>query len=312
VELELTADEDLAAEQSRHLGGIGLVLLAATTFGFMPVLAQIAYDAGADIYTFLALRFGMAAVILWVWVLVRHHPLPRGKLLVQVIAIGAIAYVGQSMSFFASVQHADISVVASIAYTYPILLMILATLTGRDQLVPIKVVAALGGVAGAVMVVGGGGHAELLGIILVLTANTIYALYLTITEWLIPPGYATGAGVVIITSAAVAYALIVAIGPQLHAPNTTAGWAALGGVTLGPTVIGVIALLAGLQRLKPVATATLGAAEPVVAVVLAVILLGESLSPIQVAGLSLVVVCVVAVARWAAPAARPIKPAAQR
>jgi drug/metabolite transporter (DMT)-like permease len=313
VGVDVTAAQALAREQARHhLGGVWLVLLAASTFGIMPVLAQVAYDSGADIYSFLALRFGIAAAILWIWVLVRRHPIPQGKLLLQVIAIGAVVYVSQSLAFFASIQHADVSIVASIAYTYPILLMLLAAMTGRERIVRVKVAAALGAVAGAVLLVGGGGHAEPLGIVLVFAANAIYAGYLMVSEWIIPPGYATGAGVVIVTSAAAAYATIVAVGPHLHAPGSTEGWLALLGVTLGPTVIGVTALIAGLQRIKPVATATVGAAEPLVAVVLSIVLLGETVSAVQIAGLGLVVVSVVAVAHWAASVPPSVEPAAQR
>jgi drug/metabolite transporter (DMT)-like permease len=118
--------------------------------------------------------------------------------------------------------------------------------------------------------------------------------------------------VVIITSAATAYALIVAFGPHLHAPGSTEGWLALLAVTLGPTVIGVTALIAGLQRVKPVATATIGAAEPMVAVLLSIVLLGEAVTGVQVAGLLLVVASVVAVAHWATAAAPTVEPAAQR
>jgi drug/metabolite transporter (DMT)-like permease len=312
VVAEAVAAREPSRAGSHPLSGPGLVLLAATTYGTMPVLGRVAYDAGADIYTFLALRFIAAAAILWIWVIARGLPLPRGRLLAQVIAIGAVLYFAQSLTFFESVKHADISIVAAIAYTYPIALMVLTALTGRDELAPVKVLAALGAVAGAVMVVGAGGHAEVIGIVLVMTANILYAFYLTITEWVIPPGYATSAGVVIVTAAGFSFASAVAVGPGFHPPAGFEGWAAVVGVTLGPTVIGVIALIAGLQRIKPVATATLAALEPVVAVILAVLLLDEAVSPLQVAGFLLVIVCVVIVARLTTVAARPVKPAAER
>lgn len=283
--------------------GIGLVLIAASGFGLLPVLARIAYNAHANLSTFLALRFSIAGVILWIWVLAARHKLPRARLLVGVLLLGVVGYVLQSFTYFASVEYADVSIVAAVSYTYPILVMLLAAVTRRDRLTPLKIGALAFAVIGSVLMVTTGGHASVLGIVLAALAGAIYAVYFTASEWIIPTGYATACAAVIIGSAAVVFWIAVLGSQQYQPPEKLSGWIALAAVSLGSTVISITALLAGLQRLKPLATATLSAAEPVVSVVLAVALLGESMTLAQVLGFILVLVSAITVSRLTRPVA---------
>jgi drug/metabolite transporter (DMT)-like permease len=287
----------------RHWEGVALALVAAIGFGFMPVLARVAYASGADLVTFLTLRFTIAGVVLWIWVFVTHQRVPSGRLLVSVLLLSTFGYVLQSYTFFSAVRYADVAIVAAVAYTYPIFVMLLAVATKRDRVTPLKAFALLGAVVGVVLLVATVSTQEsrLLGIALAGTAGLIYAVYLTVSERVIPDGYATGSAAVIIATAGVVYWLGLLWQGEPEPPTELAGWAALIGVALGSTVISITALLAALQRLKPVSTATVAAAEPVVSVLLALVWLHETLGILQWIGLAMIVASVVTVARKSHP-----------
>jgi hypothetical protein len=59
--------------------GYLLVAISAAAFGTLPVFARFAYQAGIDTPTLLFLRFNLAALVMFGWMILRKEPLPRGK-----------------------------------------------------------------------------------------------------------------------------------------------------------------------------------------------------------------------------------------
>ena len=100
---------------------------------------------------------------------------------------------------------------------------------------------------------------------------------------------------VIITSTAGVYVGIVAIRGATY-PMTSTGWIAIIAIALISTVLAFVTFFAGLKRIGPTTTSTLSTFEPIVAVVLAAIVLGETISPIQILGGILILTAVVLLA----------------
>ena len=101
---------------------------------------------------------------------------------------------------------------------------------------------------------------------------------------------------VVITSAAAVFVVAMLVrGP--HWPQTTGGWLAIVGIALLCTVVAITLYFAGLERIGPVRASTLSTIEPLCAVVLAAILLGETLAPVQLAGGALILAGAVGIAR---------------
>jgi drug/metabolite transporter (DMT)-like permease len=75
------------------------------------------------------------------------------------------------------------------------------------------------------------------------------------------------------------------------------GWAAIAGIVLLATLAPVVAFLAGLERIGPTNAAMLSTLEPVVTVLLGVLLLGEVLQPVTLAGGGLILAAVLLLTR---------------
>ena len=78
---------------------------------------------------------------------------------------------------------------------------------------------------------------------------------------------------------------------------TVALWLAVAGIALLSTVMAITLYFAGLERIGPVRASTLSTIEPICTVVLAAIVLDESIAPVQLAGGALILAAAVLIAR---------------
>jgi drug/metabolite transporter (DMT)-like permease len=101
---------------------------------------------------------------------------------------------------------------------------------------------------------------------------------------------------VIFASAGITFGLLTAAGGP-HWPRSGAGWLTILLIVLIPTLIAVVAFLAGLARIGPTNAAMLSTLEPVVTVLLAAWLLGEQLQWISLLGGGLILAAVLLLAR---------------
>jgi len=100
---------------------------------------------------------------------------------------------------------------------------------------------------------------------------------------------------VIMSGAALAFCVLAALKHELALPRNSTGWAVGVGIALVPTMVAISLFLAGLPRVGAARAALLSTWEPVVTVVLAVVILGDRLSLLQVLGGVLVIVAVIVV-----------------
>src|SRR5215471_3155747 len=108
------------AASNRRLGLV-LIIISAASFGVMPIFARLAYNAGAEPITVLFLRFTIAAVVMNLIMVLRRKVYPRGLVLMELILLGAIAYVGESLAYFLALKMASAGLVALLLYIYPAL-----------------------------------------------------------------------------------------------------------------------------------------------------------------------------------------------
>lgn len=279
---------------NRFLGMI-LIVVSAAAFGTLAIIGRYAYAAGIDVLTLLFLRFSLSAVVMAILLAARRERVPRGVTLVQLMGMGAIGYVGQSFSYFTAIRYASAGLVSLLLYLYPVFVMILSVLWLREKVTWAKV-AALGlALTGTALMVDPAGG-QLLGVALALTASAIYSLYIMIANRVMKAGSAIQSSTVILASTGATFGvLMVANGPQW--PSTGAGWAAIAAIVGVATVIPIVTFLAGLARIGPTNTAMLSTLEPAVTVLLAALLLGETLRPVTLLGGGLVLAAVLLLAR---------------
>jgi len=273
--------------------GILLVVVSAAGFGTLAIFGRYAYADGLDALTILFLRFSASAVIMGLMLAARRERLPRGGALLRLLGMGAIGYVGQAFSYFTALKYASPGLVALLLYLYPVFVAILSALWLRESVSRVKVLALVLAVAGTALTAGPEGG-QLLGVVFALSAAVIYTVYIIVGSQVMKQVSAVQSSTVIFAAAGVSSGLLMSWnGP--HWPATTTGWVVIAAMVAFATWLPAFAFLAGMERIGPTNAAMLSTLEPVVTILLAASLLGETLKPISLLGGALILAAVLLV-----------------
>ncbi len=284
--------KDTSSTAAHRWMGVLLIVISAASFGALPIFIRLAYRTGADPTTLLVLRYSIAAVVMVAIMFARKTPLPRGRILLGLVLMGAVGYVGQSFAYFTALTMASASLVALLLYLYPAIVTMLSALFFKERLTAAKVGALTLALVGTALTIGPAGSGRVAGILLAIAAAVIYSVYILVGSRIIPHASAIAASTTVITAAAAVYIGIVAVrGPTF--PQTFSGWADIFAIALVSTVLPIVTFLAGLERVGPTRASTLSTFEPVMSVMLAILILGETISPLQVLGGALILAAVI-------------------
>lgn len=277
-------------------------LASAAGFGAMGVFGKLAYDAGATVGTLLALRFGIAAALLWLATIASGRlpelrALPRRDVLAA-LALGAIGYSAQAGGYFAALKRIDPALLGLLLYTFPVMVTVAAVALGRERASGRTAIALTLSCAGIVLVLAGaaGGALDPLGTALGLTAAVVYSAYILISEGVAARVGALALSTLVCTGATATLTVAGLAGGGLDlGALSTAGLGWIAAIAVVSTVGAVGLFFAGLARVGPSAASILSTLEPVVTVVLAFLAFGTSLGSAQLAGGALVLAAAVTV-----------------
>jgi len=274
-----------------------MVLVSATAFGTLAIFAKVGYASGLGTQQLLAFRFTLAALgMVALAVLLGQNPLHlRRREVITLLAMGALLYTAQSLAYFLALRTLPASLVVLISYVYPSLVAAAGWLFFRRAIAAWHLAALGASLVGVAMLVGGARLQITWALVLAVASPVVYTGYILVGERVMGTVPALAASAVIMTGAAIAFSLLAALDGQLALPRSAQGWAICVGVALVPTMLAISLFLAGLTRIGSARAALLSTWEPVVTVMLAVVLLGDRLSWIQVIGGVLVLLAVVAV-----------------
>jgi drug/metabolite transporter (DMT)-like permease len=210
--------------------------------------------------------------------------------------MGACGYAGVSLAYFMALTMASAGLVALLLYLYPALVMVLSVVFLKERLGLVKIGELLLALTGIALTIGVAGRASAFGLLLGMVAAVLYAIYILVGSRIVHQTGSIASSAIIMASAATVFAGIVAIkGPAV--PQSVAGWVAVGAIALISTVIAFVTFFAGLKRVGPVTASTLSTCEPVVTVVLAALVLGETMSFVQLLGGVLILLAAVTLVR---------------
>lgn len=284
-----------AQTSSREVTGALLAIISAVGFGSMAIMIKIGYAAGANSLTMLTLRFTIACILLWPFLLARRTTfrLPR-KRLAGLLLMGAIGYTLISSAAYFSLVFIDAATQSLIFYTYPAMVAVLAAIVLRESLTPLRILALLMALGGCGLVAGTPAHAlDWRGIVLALLAALLYAIYIIsgtrITHGIAP----VVSSVYVMSGAMLAFLATTTLGGAWTLEMQPAGWIASLGIAVFSTVLAIITFFAGLERLGPARTAILSTVEPVVTTLLAALILHDLIGPTQILGGLLIIAAII-------------------
>jgi drug/metabolite transporter (DMT)-like permease len=281
---------------SHRFAGTLFVAVSAVGFGALGVFGKLVFADGASIQTVLFLRFLVGGLFMVILVKLLRLPWPRGKDLGLLVGMGALGYVGQAFCYFSALRHATAGLTALLLYLYPSLVALAAAMLGRQRLTWLKGTAIAASLVGVFLTVSDGLEGSGAGVVFGIGAAVIYTIYILVGERVVARTGSLPATTVIMVSAAAVFGMgVVAEGPAW--PGSQAGWLAMAGIALLSTVVAMVGFFAGMQRLGATDAATISTLEPVVTLLLAYGILGETLGMKQSAGALMVICAVLVLAR---------------
>ncbi len=186
--------------------------------------------------------------------------------------------------------------VALLLYLYPFLVTLLGVAFAGERLTLLRALAVLSALLGTALTIGAGISGSPLGIALGVAAALIYSIYILVGNRVLKEEDPLAAAAVVMLAAAGVFGLVVLVDAPRF-PASAAAWAAVLAIALISTVVAMVGFFAGIKRLGAADAATLSTLEPVVTFVLASIFLDEPVSAAQLAGGSIVLGAVIALAR---------------
>jgi drug/metabolite transporter (DMT)-like permease len=273
---------------SPNVRGIAAAVSTPLFLGMAPIFGKLAIEAGASSFTVAALRTIVAVLLLWIMyaLFARKYIYIYPAGLLGCIVIGAINGIG-SLFYYGALSRLDASLVQLINGSYLAFAVLISRWGGErvDTRTLFRVALSL---VALTMITGLGlGTIDWLGIGLMLANALMFAGTVVLSQYVLYEMPSPTAALYILTTMGVVVTMVwLAISPDLSATVfwNSIVWIIILGLT---TALSRLAMFAGVKFLGGMQTAIFAAAEIAVALLLAFIVLGESLTPGQWLGVGL-------------------------
>jgi len=276
-----------------HVVGLALVVMTASAYSVMDVTAKLAYRAGLDIQTLLALRFlaagGILALLVFAFGL---RPRPTLSRSIRLLMLGGAGYALESFLLNSAIIRMPVSAVILIFYAYPAMIALLAVTLRNERLGAAKAFALGLSIVAVALLLSFPVHGMTrVGMLLSLGAAAAFAVYAFIAERAM-----TGVHPLAFSSL-----ILLGAGGSVAAVGYVAGWrptglgiASGGWILLHTLLIGlaVVGFLGAMDQLGAVGAAVGNTLEPAITVVLSIAVLGERIGLLQIAGGVLLIVAI--------------------
>ena len=272
----------------RLLAGAGFALLSSLGFSALTIFAVLAYREGVNPLAAVIVRFPGAIIVLIVILLFSgvSMRLPRRDML---ICWGLGVLVGaQSYTLYKSFEVIPVALTMIIFYVYPLIVGVVAGLTGQDRISRPLAVALVTAFAGLVLVfnVSGAdlsGAGALYAFLSALLWSAMTLLSVRVMRDCDPRAVSLNMQV----SAATIFIVIWLVSGGVTLPSSTFGWVSFLAMPVCYAVA-ITTFFASVSLIGSVRASLFMNIEPILTITLGFIVLGQVLTPLQLAGAALV------------------------
>lgn len=284
--------------KERKLVGYVAGIVAGISYGMNPLFGKPLLDAGVPIMVMLFFRYGISAVILAIWMLLRRESVKvSGRELGLLVVLG-ILFSLSSIFLFTSYEYIPSGLATTLVYLYPVfvaLIMVFLRFYPSWQ-TWLSILASFGGIL-LLSSPSAGATIHILGIVLAVLSALSYSFYLVIvnrSRRIKKVSEHTLTLYALLTGTALFAAIRLCQGGSLeegiHSPSD---WGNLIGLALVPTMISMLTLAMASRYIGPTKTSVLGVFEPLTAILIGSLLFGESLTLRMGLGITICVAAVV-------------------
>lgn len=285
---------------SRRTFGILEIIASGITFGFLGLFGKAAYQAGLSPGELLSFRFLFASILLGVFLAFKNPKLLKvpKEVLIKSLCLGIFGYAIFSSCYFQALKGLSASLTVLLLYLYPVMVSLGALYLFKEKMSPAAWVALPITCAGMALLVWGDMNVQQpISLLFGVGSAVFYSIYILASrKWL--------SGVAPLSSSlyiqiGTAVALILfnfhfnLEGIQRSQEIIANAWHILIGISLLSTILPMLLFLSGLKKLTSSETSILSTTEPLTAIFVAGLFLGEQLTSVQYLGAVFVIAALI-------------------
>ena len=282
----------------RRLIGYVAGILAGVSYGTNPLFGKALMESGVPVMVMLFFRYGMAAVILAMWMVFRKESFRAERRGLGLLVLLGLLFAGSSITLFCSYEYIPSGLATTLVYLYPVfvaLIMVFLRFYPSWQ-TWLSILATFGGIL-LLSAPSENVQIRIPGVLLAVGAALCYSFYLVIVNrskrirkvsehTLTLYSLVTGTVLFLVIRTCQG-------GSMLEGVDGAADWGNLIGLAIVPTMISMLTLAGSTRYIGPTKTAVLGVFEPLTAILIGTILYGEPMTGKMAVGIAICVAAVV-------------------
>ena len=278
---------------SARFNGYIFAALAAAFYGTNPIFAVPLYGTGMNPVSVLLFRYLLGIPLLAAIIIARSERLlPQAREALPVALLGIIMGLS-SLTLYEAYTCMNAGVASTLLFMYPILTSLLMSLLFHEKFRLMTGLCLLIMGTGLFLLMDPAQDAgiDMRGFALIFVSSLLYAVYLVMIKVskVLQSIPAVQSLLYQLLSGGLVFLAAVAAGDRLMLPATLFDWGNLAALALFPTVLSLLFTIRAIRCIGPTPTAIFGALEPITAVALSILLLGEHLSLREFVGGALIV-----------------------
>lgn len=270
------------------------VIMAGICWGTLGIFSTQLGKLGLDSFAITTLRIVTAGAMVLVLLpsLYRTFLSMRTKEWLSLMTQSLIGVLGMTLCYFYAVSQVGVSMAVALLYTAPVFSLVLAKLILGEQISVKSALLAIIAVIGVACLMAGDKFSLNMGVVVGLLSGLCYSLYGILGKKAMSFNHSTQ----MVFFSSVAFSAIA----LLFLPQTFATYQALSSLPIqawvyvvGLSLVGTIApfflYMTALNKLPATTASVFTIIEPLTAIILAIVLLGQPLLPLQMVGVALII-----------------------
>ena len=277
-----------------EIKGYALAALAAAAYGTNPAFAIPLYEQGMNPNSVLFFRYLFGIPLIALVMAARGVPFRLSREEIGPTAILGILMAFSSLALFESYKYINSGIASTLLFVYPVMVAVMMIFFFHEKMRMSVVLCLVIMSVGQILLMKPQGEITLspFGCLLVMVSALTYALYIIFVNVskVIKAIPTSKLLFYVLACGSAVYLAMIPLGNELTMPTKESGWLNLTALAVIPTLLSLTCTTKAIQLIGSTPTAILGALEPVSAVLLSVTVLGQSLTPRDIAGGILIII----------------------